>query len=246
MRRLPEVKAVYTDEEMRKLAELPPPPGVASAFGCDYRYLHYALDENCDPSSYRVHPFHTIYINRPDNVLEISPAAQFEKIKELVPARLVQRPSPLVVINSAGHLEEGFSLMWHLACSAANHRCKVRDQSILFSYLADAWVQNPDDGWALKAKNILAWGPLVDDSREFAYEKATAFLINFHFMPRILMLAVSDLGESLRRLNIDPEKLEFLFSVRPSQSCVAPKKQQKQKMKVAKPPKAPKPSTATV
>ena len=240
MRQLPTVRAVYTDEENRELSRQPPPPGVASAFGCDYRYLHYALDENCDASSYRVHPFHTFYVNRPDKVLEFSPTQQFDKIEQLVPGRLATRPSPLVVINSAGNLEEGFSLMWHLACSAANYRCKTRDQSILFSYLADAWLQTPDDGWLLKPKQILAWGPIVDDSREFSYEKANSFLLNFHFMPRILLLAVTDIDATLRRLNLDPERLEFLFNLQTSRAVSEVRKQQKKKSKLPKEPKAPK------
>ena len=219
MRHLPAVKAVLTDAEQMSLAQMPPPPGISSAFGCSYQYIHYALDENCDASSYRVHPFHEIAV-KGEQTVHIKPEEQFEKIASLLPNRIIQRPTCLIVINAFGHLDEGFSLMWHLAGSIANLRHKMRDQTIMFSYLADAWLQNPEDGWLMKARHVVAWGPLVEDNREFAYEKAASFLTNFHFLPRILLLAVSDVGACLRRLNITPERVDYLFNVRPAFNVV--------------------------
>jgi hypothetical protein len=211
MRALPIVRALLTDAEQQALDTMPPAVGLVSAFGCPFRWCGYATDEEAVATNYRIHPFRTIYLTQPER--QQTTTLQYEALQTLVPGGLLARPAPLIVINCAGCIEDGLELMWHLAGSLANLRCRTRDQSIMFAYLADAWLQNEENPWIVKPRHVVAWGPLTDDSREFAYERAVSFLTNFHYLTRILLVAVSDVGTCLRRLHVSPEKVSNLFWV---------------------------------
>lgn len=218
---LPSVRPVY---EQKMLDTLSPAERQAAFYGVEKRFLRYASKEYIeDPQEqYNLHHFNTIRIEGYYETITIPHDVQFNHALELLNSgHLWCDPPALIVINAPNYLFDGTAkemdrgpdaFLAHLVCSLAYRTMNRKAPSDVAVNFLECMQLNHVDGYILKPRHLLVWGPVTDHFNSYDYNKTVQFLFSFRNYTRILLTSTKNLGELLGKLHINLAHVTYYFN----------------------------------